>query len=268
MSSATPTHRTIKTAGPIQIGLLADFAVHEIDLPLPSVTPDLVGKRILHLSDTHFRAAWCAGYDRVIAKVAELDVDLVCFTGDWLEDKFDFRDGVATAQRFARALKSRFGTYACLGNHDGDLLTPYLVDADVQILVGESRRIVGGEGTLEIIGLPGVDRDDLSADLVASFGRPPSGTTRIVLSHFPDHVKKVASIEPHLVLAGHTHGGQWCLPSGRPLFTHDDLPKTNSAGLTEFGKTYLHVSRGLGCSKWNLRLWCAPEMTVIRLLAS
>ena len=266
------TTRTLKTAGPIQIGLLADFAVYEVDLPLASLTPDFQGKRILHISDTHFRDRWCAGYDRALAKIEELDVDLICFTGDFVEDKFDFREGVATSLRFARGLKSRLGTYACLGNHDGDLITPYLIDAGVTMLVGESRRIVGGEGALEIIGLPGVARDDLSADLLASFGLPPQRTTRIVLSHFPDHVKRLAAIKPHLFLAGHTHGGQWCLPGGKPLLTHDTLPKKYCAGMTRFDdaehRTWLHVSRGLGCSKWNLRLWCPPEMTVIRLLAA
>lgn len=268
MSSATPTHRTLKTAGPIQVGLLADFEVHEIDLPLASIGDDLAGKRILHLSDTHFRSGWCAGYDRAIAKVNELDVDLICFTGDWLEDKFDHRDGVGTAQRFARALKSRFGIYSCLGNHDGDLVAPLLIDAGVNLLVGEARRIVGGKSALEIIGLPSVSRDDLSADLLASFGQPAPNTTRIVLAHFPDHVKKLGPMEPHLVLAGHTHGGQWCLPGGKPLFTHDTLHWSESFGLSKHDNTWLHVSRGLGCSKWNLRLWCPPEMTVIRLLPS
>lgn len=267
MSSAAPTHRTLKPAGPIQVGLLADFEVHEIDLPLASVTPDLAGKRLLHLSDTHFRGAWCEGYDRAIARANELEVDLICFTGDWLEDKFDYREGVETAMRFARGLKSRFGLYSCLGNHDGDLVAPHLVEAGVHLLVGESRRIVGAEGSLEIIGLPGVDRDDLSTDLLASFGQPPAGTTRIILTHYPDHVKLLAPIEPALVLAGHTHGGQWCLPGGRPLFTHDSLHWSKSYGLSHTEKAWLHVSRGLGCSKWNLRLFCPPEMTVIRLLA-
>lgn len=267
MSDATPVQRTLKSAGPIQVGLLGDFAVAEIDLPFASVTPDLAGKRLLHLSDTHFRDRWSEGYDRVLAKVAELDVDFICFTGDWLEDKFDYREGRETAQRFARGLKSRFGVFSCLGNHDGDLIAPYLIDAGVQLLVGESRRIVGGEGSLEFIGLPGVARDDLSDDLLASFGQPSPHTTRIVLTHFPDHVRRLAPIEPHLVLAGHTHGGQWCLPGGKPIITHDSLPKLQSSGLSQHGSITLHVSRGLGCSKYNLRLWCPPEMTVVRLLS-
>lgn len=260
-----PAHRKTKSAGPIQVGLLADFEVHEIDLPLASITPDLAGKRIVHLSDTHFRGGWCEGYDRAIAHVNALEADFICFTGDWLEDKFDYREGVGTAQRFARGLRARFGVYSCLGNHDGDLVAPHLIDAGVNLLVGESRKIVGAEGTLEIIGLPGVARDDLSPDLLASFGQPPVNTTRIVLTHFPDHVKQLVSIEPALVLAGHTHGGQWCLPGGRPLFTHDSLHWSESFGLSRHGETWLHVSRGLGCSKWNLRLNCPPEMTSIKL---
>ncbi len=78
-------------------------------------------------------------------------------------------------------------------------------------------------------------------------------------------MKALARRGAHLVLAGHTHGGQWCLPGGRPMFTHDTLPRQTSGGMTRMGDTWLHVSRGLGCSKWNLRLWCPPEMTVITL---
>lgn len=266
MSDAAPSFRTLQNAGPIQIGLLANFAVHEIDLPLGGLTSDLAGKRLLHLSDTHFRGRWCEGYDRALEKIRELDVDLICFTGDWLEDKFDYREGLPIAQRFARGLHSRFGTFSCLGNHDGDLVAPYLLDAGVILLVGESSRIVGGEGTLEIIGLPGVSREDLSPDLLASFGQPAPGTTRLVLSHFPDHVRMLGGIAPALVLAGHTHGGQWCLPGGRPIFTHDRLHWSHSFGLTRFENTWLHVSRGLGCSKINLRINCPAEMTVLRLV--
>lgn len=267
MSSLTPTHRTIKTAGPLQVGLLADFAIHEIDLPVPHLAADLAGKRILHLSDTHFRDGWCDGYDRVLDAVRQMNVDFICFTGDWLEDKFDYREGILTAQRFARGLTAKFGVYSCLGNHDGDLITPHLIDAGVQMLVGESRRIVGADGAIEIIGLPSVSRDDVSKELLASFGEASPTTLRIVLSHFPDHVKKIASLRAQLMLAGHTHGGQWCLPGGRPLFTHDTLPMSCASGLSHFGETHLHVSRGLGCSKWNLRINCPPEMTMITLIS-
>jgi predicted MPP superfamily phosphohydrolase len=48
--------------------------------------------------------------------------------------------------------------------------------------------------------------------------------------------------------------------------THDSLPKSQAAGLSRHGPTYLHVTRGLGCSKYNLRFWCPAEMTVIRLV--
>lgn len=265
MPDALPNLRQPRSGRGIQFGMLPDFSVYEIDLPIANLPAELVGLRILHLSDAHFGPRWCDGYDTLLASIAELNADLIAFTGDWVEDKYDFRLGLPTAQRFARGLVSKFGTYSCLGNHDGDLIAPYLLDAGVKLLVGESRRILGGEGTIEIIGLPGVSRTDASPTMIESFGPRPPDTLRLVLTHFPDHMPRLSPLEAHLVLAGHTHGGQIRLPSGTPIFTHDSLPRSQAGGLHRFNETWLHASRGFGCSAINVRLFCPSEITLIRL---
>lgn len=268
MPDATPNIRTLRRGRWIQLGLGWDLSHIEIDLPIAGLPPALDGLRLLHLSDPHLHASWHRSYDRALERIAGLNVDLIAFTGDWIEDKFDHRTGLATALRFARGLRSKFGTFSCLGNHDGDLLAPHLLDAGVHVLVGERRAIAGGDATLEVIGLPSVYRTDLSDALLESFGPPTATAFRLALCHFPDQVRRIGPLAPHLMLAGHTHGGQICLPGGYPIIRHDSLPRRQIYSLHRFGPTWLHTSRGLGCSKWNVRLFCPPEITVIRLSAA
>ncbi|MDR0489517.1 MAG: metallophosphoesterase [Propionibacteriaceae bacterium] len=74
-----------------------------------------------------------------------------------------------------------------------------------------------------------------------------------------------------LIFAGHTHGGQVCLPGGHALTTNCDLPRGKAKGLSTHrhgdGETYLHVSGGLGTSpKAPYRFCCPPEATLLRLV--
>lgn len=265
MGEQSPTIRQTRAGRAIQLGMLRDVAVFEIDLPIAMLPAELDGLRILHISDAHFDSKWCDGYDKLLAAVAELNADLIAFTGDWVEDKYDFRLGLVVAQRFARGLFAKFGTFSVLGNHDGDLIAPYLLDAGVKLMVGERRTILGGESAIEIIGLPGVARLDLSSTLIDSFGARSPDAFRLVLTHYPDHMRQLGPLNAHLVLSGHTHGGQICLPGAKPIITHDSLPKEQSSGLHRFGDTWMHASRGIGTTAWNIRLFCPAEITLICL---
>lgn len=73
------------------------------------------------------------------------------------------------------------------------------------------------------------------------------------------------------IFAGHTHGGQVCLPGGRTIVANCDVPLDQAGGLSDWqagGNTApLHVSRGLGTSIYApVRLFCPPEATLLRLV--
>ena len=122
--------------------------------------------------------------------------------------------------------------------------------------------------TVELIGLPGVHRDDLTKPFLSTLpARPDTPTLRIILSHYPDAIRQVAYLKPDLILAGHTHGGQICLPGGIPLLTHDTLPKSMSKGLHRLHDTWLLVGRGFGFSTWLFRTFCPAEVIEITLTA-
>jgi hypothetical protein len=133
------------------------------------------------------------------------------------------------------------------------------------LLDDHHERIEHNAATIEIVGLRGTDRDDLNRDFLRSLPPKAPKSIRIILSHQPDNARHLESVEPDLILSGHTHGGQICLPGGRPILTHDSLPRRFASGAHRFGPTWLVVSRGLGYSTIPARLFCPPEIVEIKL---
>jgi predicted MPP superfamily phosphohydrolase len=135
---------------------------------------------------------------------------------------------------------------------------------------GRPVRVRHGGGTIDLIGLPGVHRRDLTPEVLDSLPRrdasPQGPDLRIVLSHFPDHLRRTQEIlRPDLFLAGHTHGGQCCLPGRIPILRHDSLPRRLCSGVHRVGDTWLVVCRGIGTTTIPLRVFCPPEVIELRL---
>lgn len=245
-----------------------DWSRH--DLPIADLPPSLAGLRIVHLTDLHALPAWRAAYDRLIARLSADPPDLLVITGDVVEDKFDHRPALPTVERLMRAIAPlpRLGAWAIVGNHDGDLLAPRLPGWGMSVLDGRLARLTAAEGTaVELLGLRGVDRRDLSPDWIVSLPPKPPGAVRLALSHYPDQVRRLASFAPDVTFAGHTHGGQVCLPGGRPILTHDSLPRAMSHGVHRHGGGWLVVGRGFGFSKYPVRAFCPAEVVEARLVS-
>jgi predicted MPP superfamily phosphohydrolase len=76
----------------------------------------------------------------------------------------------------------------------------------------------------------------------------------------------MASDHADLILAGHTHGGQICLPGIGALVTNCDLPRGAAKGLSQWDGAALHVSAGLGTSPFTpIRLACRPEASLLQV---
>lgn len=261
------------SAGPwLTVGRETGFEVRELVFPAPVVSP----VSLLHLTDLHLRADWPDTCEQLLRLLPTLSLDAICVTGDWIEDKFDHRPALPALRRMAERLAAAFPgrVYSCIGNHDGDLLAANLVDAGVTVLLNEHAGLAVRGSAIDFIGLAGVAREDTeSADLDRLAGRLGERSTRMVLTHYPDAVHLLGPIAPHLTLAGHTHGGQVCLPrrgwrgrGGRALITHDSLDKSLAQGLHRIDGRWLHIGRGFGCSALRLRAFCPAEVTCVRLM--
>jgi predicted MPP superfamily phosphohydrolase len=133
-------------------------------------------------------------------------------------------------------------------------------------LVLSNRR--GRLGDVELAGMddPHIRRDDPGVAV------PPAGDRtrlRIGVVHSP-YRRSLDAFERNgygLLLAGHTHGGQVRLPGVGALVTNCDLPRWQARGLSRWGASWLHVSGGLGTSKFaRFRFACRPEASLLTVV--
>ncbi len=106
----------------------------------------------------------------------------------------------------------------------------------------------------------------------------PDADLRLGIAHAPylRVLEQYAADGYDAVLAGHTHGGQVCLPGGRALTTNCDLEPARAKGLHRHpaasqpgdpGSSWLHVSGGIGTSPYaRIRVACRPEATLLTLV--
>jgi uncharacterized protein len=246
----------------LELGLPRSFEWTRVTLPVHGLSPALDGLRIVHLSDLHLRPKWASGYDRLIERLSAAPPDLILFTGDFVEDKRDHRPALPLVERLMKSLRSRLGTYAVVGNHDGDLLATHFPSLGVTNVEGQHLTLDPG---IELLGFPGVDREDLDRNFLAGLPPRPRGRVRIAMCHYPDLFDAIAACQPDLYLCGHSHGGQVCLPGGIPLITHDSSPRRYVRGIHRRGQTWYIANRGFGAGKLLIRLFCPGEAIEITL---
>lgn len=233
---------------------------------LPDIPDTLDGFRILHLSDLHCRTAWDPAYDVLISRLSSDRPDLILFGGDFVENKRDARPALPIVRKLFSQLASRLGIFAILGNHDADWVAPVLAGPGLTFISHRQLQVQDRNATIELIGLPGVDRRDLDVHWVNSLPSKRPGIPRIVLCHFPDLLAKVRQLNPDLFLAGHTHGGQITLPGGLPILRHSTFPRRLCTGIHRTHDTVLVTNRGFGFSSiLKLRVFCPAEVVEIIL---
>jgi predicted MPP superfamily phosphohydrolase len=247
---------------------LMDFEGYEwnvVELSIPALPPQLENVRILHVTDLHLRTRWPRQLDDVVARVQRDPPDLILFTGDFVDDKRDHGPAMPLVRRLIGGLRARFGMFAILGNHDGDLLAPKLHGLGVRVIAHQRVDVVVNGSPVELIGGPGPDRLDLDEHFLHAIPPKRLGVPRIVLCHYPDLVRATRRLEPDLYLAGHTHGGQICLPNECAILTHDSLDRGLCKGAHDVDGTCLIVGRGFGFTTIPVRVFCPAEVVEVRL---
>lgn len=277
------------------------FTLHRLRVPVqPAGSPDVT---VLHLSDLHLtptqtrKIAW-------VRALADLEPDLVVNTGD----NMGHADVLPELLHALEPLRERPGVFVMGSN---DYFAPHrknparylLRDARVPRVYGEpdlpteklaaaltesgwidldnarAQATIGGL-RVSFVGLddPHIDRDRMpepepepraDADL------------RLGVVHAP-YVRALDALRADgadMIIAGHTHGGQLCVPGFGALVTNCDLDRGRASGLhgwpgarpDEFGghdSTWLHVCGGLGTSPYTpFRVACRPSATLLTLTA-
>ena len=251
----------------LQIGGPFGFEWQRVTLPVRGLPKGLVGYRILHLSDFHFRSKWSRAYEQLLERIRKDPPGLLLIGGDYVEDKHDYRAGLPNVRRLLSGLTFRDGCFGVLGNHDGEIGPQ--IDGHNITLIDRKRLVLDVEGAqIELIGLPrlgkphGPDQPFIDALPQKTVKMP-----RIILSHYSDYLYRTPKAAPDLFLAGHTHGGQVCLPGGVAILKHTSLPRRMARGIHRVGDTWFVANRGLGCSTISVRLFCPAEVVEIELAA-
>jgi predicted MPP superfamily phosphohydrolase len=264
------------------------FTLRRLDVPV--LEPDAEPLRILHISDLHMMP----GQRRKQQWVADLigtDPDLVINTGDNLSDP----DAVPGVLRALEPLLELPGAFV-FGSNDyrgpvwknplqyvlpereyvqgvelpTDELREAFVTADWADLNNGRTVLKAGGRSIELVGVddPHVDRDDY-----ATVAGPisPDADLHLGVTHTPaSRVLDAMAVDGfELLIAGHTHGGQVCVPGYGALTTNCDLPTSMAKGLNRWpnSNAWLHVSAGLGTHPTApIRFACRPEASLLTLI--
>ena len=241
--------------------------VAERGLELPRLPRALDGLTIVQLSDFHFTGRIGKSYFRDVVRISnEIEPDLVAITGD-VVDHARYLDWIPQT---LGELTSRFGVYFELGNHDVRAskwgLRRAMVDCGMVDLGGQwlEREIRGEPVVLGGNELPWFGSGAaLQRALPSAAGKRP---VRIALAHSPDQIGWARAYDVDLLLAGHTHGGQICLPVLGPVVTATRLGARYAGGTFHLPPTVLHVSRGVS-AEIPLRFFCPAELVKLSLHA-
>ena len=228
-------------------------------IKFPHLHSDLEGFTILHLSDLHVDMDEKAT-QALMERVREVDYDICVMTGDYRARTYGEIEHCLTAMARVRKQLKR-SVYAVLGNHDSILMAPELEEMEIQLLLNENRIIKQGEGELFLAGI-----DDAHYFRADDIPKAANGVTEsipsILLSHTPAIYLQAEEAGFDLMLSGHTHGGQICLPGGIPIILDCDCPRFVGKGRWSYNKMQGYTSVGSGTSVVNVRINCPPEITL------
>lgn len=278
------------------------FVLREVTIPLLPAGHEPL--RALHLSDIHLTPSQGAKREW-LASLADLKPDLVINTGDNLSH----RDSVPVVLDCLGSLLDRPGVFVFGSN---DYFVPTMRNPIRYLLPDDGRRatrsphlpwpdllrgfveagwrdLTNRLDTLSVgdttFALAGVDDPHLGYDDLAAVAGPADARAdvRLAVAHAPylRVLDQFARDGYDAIIAGHTHGGQVCLPTldgrGRALTTNCDLEPARAKGLHRHpadstpgdpDSSWLHVSAGMGTSPYaRIRVACRPEATLLHLVS-
>jgi len=226
---------------------------------LPRLPEAFHGYRILQLSDLHIDASEELAH-AIIEAVRPLEYDLCVLTGDYrFQTSGTIERAVHNLGRLRASLTGQ--VFAVLGNHDSVLMLPELERMGISVLMNEHVPLARGA---EQIYLAGIDDAHFFGvgNLEKALGAIPADATTVMLSHTPEVYRQAAHAAVDLLLCGHTHGGQICLPGGWPIILDARIPRRIGRGPWAHGGMQGYTSPGAGASVVEVRLNCPPEVTI------
>ena len=236
--------------------------IRHIDIRLPQLPSSFDGYTILQISDLHVDMNGGA-MERLIELLPALAYDLCVLTGDYRGKTFGSFD--ATIAGMARMCAHIVGPiYGVLGNHDSVRMVPALEEMGIRMLLNEAETLERNDQRINLVGID--DAHYYRVDNIEKAASQLLGEEfSILLSHTPEIYRQAAHADFDLLLSGHTHGGQICLPGAIPVTLDSALPRRMGSGLWKYRDMVGYTSVGVGSSIVPVRLNCPPEITLHHL---
>ena len=219
--------------------------VRQHELKFSALPGSFDGYTILHISDMHVEMSEAA-MEHLIKIVHGMSYDLCVLTGDYRAKTFGPFDAALQGVEKVRAYL-RPPIFGVLGNHDTVQMVPRLEAMGIRMLLNECEVLARGGERIHLAGVD--DAHFYKVDNIEKAAlQIPSDEFSILLSHTPEIYRQAAHANFNLMLCGHTHGGQLCLPGSIPIKLEAVLPRRMGAGVWEYGDMIGYTSRGAGSS--------------------
>jgi hypothetical protein len=256
-------------------GILTAYGIYEarrkpgiinINVPIAGLPKDFAGFKIVQITDIHagltVKRDWI---ETIVKEVHALKPDLVAFTGDLADGSVPFlRNDVAP---FAE-LQAPHGKFFVTGNHEYySGAEPWVEEArrlGYDVLMNEHRLVQRNGTAIVLAGVTDYTGGQFlphhKSDPQAAIHDAPSDSVKILLAHQPRTLNQLESLGFHLMISGHTHGGQFF-----PWNHVAALGQPYISGLHKHNGTWVYVSKGTGYWGPPVRLGARSEITVITL---
>lgn len=256
----------------------SDLIFEEISLKYTDLDLSLNGLKIGFITDIHVGPLMDYSLlDRAIEELSKSDLDILLLGGDYIglssilgnktdENIFSTTYIEKEIRNLADAISeipTRLGTYAVLGNHDNwharDIIIDIFKSSKIKLIINDKVVI---QNKLQIVGV-----DDYWTG-IPQIPEVERALFTILLAHNPDYIFDTIqnnTLKFDLGLAGHTHGGQVCLPLWGPIAKNIEHPEF-FIGLKDLGGRYVFTSAGVGVAVIPFRINCKPEIQVLTLI--
>lgn len=220
------------------------------------------GFTLLQISDPHLDMSGDIPV-ALIEALRNVRYDIGVLTGDFRAKTFGSYQAALAGMRQVRDHLSG-PLYGILGNHDTIRMVPGLEEMGIRMLLNEAVALPCGNDAIYLAGIddPHYYRAD---NLEKTLDKIPESAVSILLAHSPEIYRNAAYARFDVMLSGHTHGGQICLPGRIPLLSNARVPRSMCSGAWRYGQLQGYTSAGSGVCIVDVRFNCPPEITLHHL---
>lgn len=215
----------------------------------------------------------------MVIKINELDADLVCIAGDIFDNNYDSLDDPEELIRILKEIKSKYGVYACYGNHDIDekllvgctintkeraeidpRMNEFLEKANIKLLSDEVENINNEFYLVGRVDCSTAKRSEVRKGTEELINSLDKSKPIFVIDHQPKELEELANCGVDLDMCGHTHDGQIF-----PFNIINKLAWENGYGYLKKGDMHSIVTSGVGIAGPNMRVGTKSEITEINI---